>query len=248
MKNENQYSPINCDFYDHFEIHAMNQTWLQIKYDDSGNQESIYTKIKTLETRDKEEFALLLQGNELRLDKVVEMIPVDITNSVIGHILDKLDYNQWANQLIMNIIDDQNGGEQVIQTMSHNFNAAHLWNSRILKTVSSFKIWQSHEPKDWHKISETLFFDMLKALNSHNISDIITYQNLAGENHQSTLSDILLHVVNHGSYHRGQIILMLQEKGLKTVSTDFIKYSRLRGQVNPSLPQPPSDASCVFTK
>jgi len=34
----------------------------------------------------------------------------------------------------------------------------------------------------------------------------------------------MVHVVNHSSYHRGQVITLLRQLGAEAVSTDFLVY------------------------
>ncbi|NGQ95542.1 damage-inducible protein DinB [Brevibacillus sp. SYP-B805] len=43
-------------------------------------------------------------------------------------------------------------------------------------------------------------------------------------NHTVRLSDIIQHVVNHGTYHRGNITAMLRQMGHPGVPTDYIFY------------------------
>jgi uncharacterized damage-inducible protein DinB len=40
------------------------------------------------------------------------------------------------------------------------------------------------------------------------------------------LAPILQHVVNHSTYHRGQIATMLRQLGTKAIPTDLIAYHR----------------------
>lgn len=228
MSEAPKYKPINCDYYDHFEIHAMRKTWIKLDIKQEGNQKTYFTKIKTLQTKDKSEYATLLHGQVIRLDHVVEMIPVDLTGSRIGAILDKLDYNQWANHLIMKTLDGQSISKDINRALSHIYNAADIWNIRMGSEGYGYNIWQEHDLSDWSNISIATYLSTSSVLNSHSIDDTINYKNLAGETHQSSVRDIILHIVNHGTYHRGQIIQLMQQDGLKTVSTDFIKFSRTR--------------------
>lgn len=41
---------------------------------------------------------------------------------------------------------------------------------------------------------------------------------------KTSLSELVLHVVNHGTYHRGNITAMLRQAGYKGVGTDYIIY------------------------
>ena len=53
------------------------------------------------------------------------------------------------------------------------------------------------------------------------------YTNLRGEPFDDTYEETLFHVVNHGTYHRGQLIMMLREAGVTSLpGTDLIHYLR----------------------
>ena len=52
----------------------------------------------------------------------------------------------------------------------------------------------------------------------------ISYINDAGERWTYTLADMLRHVVNHGTYHRGQVATMLRRLSLVPPSTDYLVY------------------------
>ena len=56
----------------------------------------------------------------------------------------------------------------------------------------------------------------------------IEYKTFAGDPYTNTLGEIVRHVVNHGSYHRGQVMTLLRQQGLNAVSTDMIYFFRER--------------------
>ena len=51
-----------------------------------------------------------------------------------------------------------------------------------------------------------------------------TYRNLAGVETTKVKWQIFRHIVNHGSYHRGQIANMLRQLGVKPPSTDLLYW------------------------
>ena len=53
---------------------------------------------------------------------------------------------------------------------------------------------------------------------------VVTYHNTAGEAFQNSISEILQQVVNHGTYHRGNITTMLRHLGHKGLITDYIAF------------------------
>jgi uncharacterized damage-inducible protein DinB len=59
------------------------------------------------------------------------------------------------------------------------------------------------------------------------LTSTYAYKNMKGDPFEDTYEETLFHVVNHSTYHRGQIISMLREAGVtKLVSTDLIHYLR----------------------
>ena len=52
----------------------------------------------------------------------------------------------------------------------------------------------------------------------------LTYVNFAGQTCTYSIADALVHVVNHGTYHRGQIATMLRQLGHKPIPTDYLRY------------------------
>jgi YjjG family noncanonical pyrimidine nucleotidase len=69
------YFPVNCDWYDYLEIYAMRKTIVDIKVKTDDDNKTITTRIQDLETKNKEEFALLEDGTKLRLDKIISINP-----------------------------------------------------------------------------------------------------------------------------------------------------------------------------
>jgi uncharacterized damage-inducible protein DinB len=55
---------------------------------------------------------------------------------------------------------------------------------------------------------------------------MITYRNSTGAEWTNSLEDILLHVANHGVYHRGQVALLVRAAGGKAIGTDYVLFTR----------------------
>jgi len=67
---------------------------------------------------------------------------------------------------------------------------------------------------------------LLRALEPGAERRTVSYRNSAGEAHASTVEEILTHVAMHGSYHRGQIALMVRAGGAVPAASDFIAFVR----------------------
>jgi uncharacterized damage-inducible protein DinB len=70
--------------------------------------------------------------------------------------------------------------------------------------------------------------DFLANLTEARLSAALAYQDLKGNKHSEPLFQQMQHVVNHSSYHRGQIVTMLRQVGAKPVATDLIAFYRMK--------------------
>ncbi len=61
------------------------------------------------------------------------------------------------------------------------------------------------------------------------------YTNLARNRHWNvTVGEMLTHVLNHSTYHRGQITTLLRYLGKTGVATDFITFAALQVPADPA--------------
>jgi uncharacterized damage-inducible protein DinB len=66
----------------------------------------------------------------------------------------------------------------------------------------------------------------VKILNTLPIDKSITYKTFKGDGYTNTIQDILFHVSNHSTHHRGQIISDFRQSGIEPIVTDYIFYKR----------------------
>jgi len=66
--------------------------------------------------------------------------------------------------------------------------------------------------------------DFVRSPELGDLERIIEYKNMQGKHFRYPLRAILQHVVNHGTYHRGQVATQLRELGQKPLSTDLLRY------------------------
>jgi uncharacterized damage-inducible protein DinB len=55
----------------------------------------------------------------------------------------------------------------------------------------------------------------------------LTYTNYVNEPYTNNVEMIMIHLVNHASYHRAQVAMLLRQKGFEPINTDFITYDRV---------------------
>jgi uncharacterized damage-inducible protein DinB len=147
-------------------------------------------------------------------------------------------YNVWANQRIFDSIG-QLTPAQIVQplggsfasirdTIAHMVFAEWLWLQR----------WQGESPRtqpEWVKgdiasLREKLtsiererveFFD---TLSDDRLTQTVTITDMSGKTYGRRLGDMIIHVANHATYHRGQVVTMTRQLGGTPQSTDFIRF------------------------
>lgn len=132
-------------------------------------------------------------------------------------------YNREIIVLLKNNLSQLD--EKVIQLIDHTINAHQIWNSRILKE-QSFGVWQKNEVENWEMINERNFENSIRILNNFDLEERVIYQNSKGDQFENTVFEMIFHVINHSTYHRGQINSLLKKSGIEPLLTDYIFYKR----------------------
>lgn len=66
----------------------------------------------------------------------------------------------------------------------------------------------------------------LLILGDSDLDKTIHYTNTREQVFNNSIRDILFHIINHSTYHRGQIATEFRQNGLDPLVTDFIVYKR----------------------
>ena len=113
--------------------------------------------------------------------------------------------------------------------LAHIVSAERLWLERLLLQKQTYPVWpQFALPQCQLEIGELprLWKNYLASLGEDGLAGSLTYQNTKGESFSSQKQDILLHVVMHSAYHRGQIAADTRAAGFTPAYTDFIHAVR----------------------
>lgn len=152
-------------------------------------------------------------------------------------------YNEWANQRVFEVLQQleqrqlqtriQSSFPSILDTYGHIVASEWVWLHRWLGHSSSGFPERLKSPvlqclhEELEKV-QTGRWAFLKELSDETLETRIDYKQLSGAAFTSRLLDLLLHVVNHSSYHRGQLTTMLRQVGAHPVATDYIVFDRLR--------------------
>jgi uncharacterized damage-inducible protein DinB len=157
-----------------------------------------------------------------------------------------IDYNYWARDRVLDAVATITP-EQFIRPMGNSFNsirdtvahictAERIWITRLTDEKPQGLQKPDRLPdvdaarKEWAEL-EGEMREQLARLGPEAVERTIEYQDLRGDDQLDVLWQMLQHVVNHGTYHRGQITTMLRQlDAVPPKSMDLIAFYRERNR------------------
>jgi uncharacterized damage-inducible protein DinB len=151
------------------------------------------------------------------------------------------EYNLWANTIVCDwleqITDEQWNKEifssfnSIQETVLHIISAEKAWLQRFKKQPvewlqSTYKGTKDEHIKLWKGNSAELkaFID---AFDENDLNKNLDFKRLNGDAYSMPYYQLFAHVVNHATYHRGQLVTMLRQAGFTNVSsTDLLGVYR----------------------
>ena len=137
------------------------------------------------------------------------------------------EYHHQTNQRLIGQISENidKVSERTIPLFSHAINAHQIWNSRILQTAP-LGVFEIHSLDKCIELDKENFEHTIKIMDSYEMFFVVSYQDSKGDLYQNTVSDILYHIGNHFTHHRGQLISDLRQNDIAPIRTDYILYKR----------------------
>ncbi|MDC8002004.1 DinB family protein [Aequorivita todarodis] len=141
---------------------------------------------------------------------------------------DTFEYTHRCNQQLIEVLinNPETYSEKISLLASHTLNAHHIWNHRIFGVIPALSVWQHLDSNDLQHINNENFEHSKEILQKKELNKLINYTNSKGQNFTNAVSEILFHIVNHSTYHRGQLMSLLKAKGVEPIVTDYIFYKR----------------------
>jgi uncharacterized damage-inducible protein DinB len=153
------------------------------------------------------------------------------------------EYNRWANARLLDAAskltpeqysrDLQSSHRSVRDTFAHILAAEWIWLERwkgvspnALLSPSEFPTVESLETR--LAVVEGDYTEFLSGVTDGSLATVIAYTNTRGEEWAYPLGRMLQHVMNHSSYHRGQVTTMLRQLGAQVNPVDLLVFMDVR--------------------
>lgn len=152
-------------------------------------------------------------------------------------------YNLWANKLILNAVSHlpeekineaiPNSFPGIFKTVLHVLDADSVWWQRMklqdhieepsLSFTGNFEELQKRMLKQ-----SALTEEWVSSLNEYQLKHVFGFYR-ERVMYKQTVHETLMHMFNHATYHRGQIVTMLRQLGVtKIPATDYVEFMRLK--------------------
>jgi uncharacterized damage-inducible protein DinB len=158
------------------------------------------------------------------------------------------DYNSWANHRSLDTAEKldleqftrpmNSSFSSVIDTLGHIYGAEWIWFERFegrspsaLPKVNQFPDVKSLR-ETWAELEKRLQ-SFVDGVTQADLDRTFEYKTLRFGIYSNPLWQSMLHVINHGTYHRGQVTTLLRQLGGQPILLDLMHFYRERATATP---------------
>jgi len=150
------------------------------------------------------------------------------------------DYNEWANNRLLSACEkltpEQFAQSQGVSWDSIETNLAHIvaaqinWLSRWRTGANARAITEVQAITGLDRIrrefhaSHTALREFVASLSDERLAQPLAFTDSGGASYESILWELMLHVANHGTYHRGEVVMALSTLGNSPGDLDYRRF------------------------
>lgn len=138
-------------------------------------------------------------------------------------------YDDWANREVIGSLQAlPYAPHKAVRLMAHVVAVEFVWLARLKGQADPvvWPDWTLPEIAQQQPAIAQQIVDYLQATTADQLANELDYKNTKGESWKNSVGDILMHVVMHSTYHRGQIAVVLRDTGVTPPYTDYIQAVR----------------------
>jgi uncharacterized damage-inducible protein DinB len=139
-------------------------------------------------------------------------------------------YAHWANSRTLEMLRGCPEVEPKALTLfPHILAEEHLWLCRLQGRTPDISLWPDlglDEAERLIELNLAGYRDYARNVPEGELQREVAYRTSKGSDYKTSVLDILLHILSHGAYHRGQIAQAIKRGGGEVVDTDYITFVR----------------------
>jgi uncharacterized damage-inducible protein DinB len=137
---------------------------------------------------------------------------------------------RWADRQVLHELKRAEEPDEPLKFYAHILAAERLWYLRMHEeNWTVIPVWPDYTLEQCEKFAEenwAQYEKLIVGLNNENCGREVAYTNSQNRRYTNTVGDILLHVMIHGSHHRGQIAHAMRRHGDTPPGVDYIMFVR----------------------
>jgi uncharacterized damage-inducible protein DinB len=149
---------------------------------------------------------------------------------LIEHFTRLFAYDGWANQEVLaGLRTSVTPLPRALELTAHILSTERLWMARLEQKPQTLPVWPAFTIEECDgQAAElpALWKNYLANSSEADLAEPVSYRNSKGEPWSSRKDDILLHLITHSAYHRGQVAMAVRAAGATPAYTDFIHSIR----------------------
>jgi uncharacterized damage-inducible protein DinB len=165
-----------------------------------------------------------------------------VARGLLGTLRTLVRYKAWANAITFRTVLDLPEGEalrpratrfgNIVHTLNHVFVVDDIFRHHLTGRRHGYKARNTDAPPPladlWPRVQEmdAWYVAAADALDERQAGEVVHFEYVGGGNGAMTRADILLHLVNHATYHRGFVGDMLYQVPVTPPANDFTVYLR----------------------
>ena len=140
---------------------------------------------------------------------------------------DKFEYDFLSNKKWIEHLaeHEEKLSPYILKSMSHIINVHHIWIYRIQQKKQESFTWDLLPIDFWLKLAQENYLQTIEFLENIDFEEKINYHDEEGVEMERETIDILYHILQHNTYHRGQIAHELKSLNLPVPIFNFISYT-----------------------
>ena len=148
-------------------------------------------------------------------------------------------YNQWANKRLISTLTTHapelaekeiaSSFNSIKKTILHMADAEYIWDVRLTNGTPDKIPGKSGAGMEALAHEDQKLIDLISSNEEAFFGKSTSYKSMKGDPFTNNNFAILMHVFNHSTFHRGQVVTMLRNGGYTgpVEQTDFITFERL---------------------
>jgi uncharacterized damage-inducible protein DinB len=151
-------------------------------------------------------------------------------------------YKAWANEIVFSMVaalpteealmPRKSAFKNMVHTLNHAYVIDAVFQAHLQGREHGYTARNTADTPPLEELRQSVramdawYIDYADTMSAEDLDRMIRFEFIGGGDGAMTCNEIILHIVNHGTYHRGFVGDMLYQAGVRPVATDLPVFLR----------------------